>query len=213
MVKTTIFLIRHAKKSNNVKYLFSKEEIAKDLLRPLSMQGILQSQKITELDCLKNIEAIYSSEFSRAVMTAIPLSETTGCSIQVTNAFNERLRRKTQKFELPSDFRLHQMYDIDYKLPDGESRRDVCSRFNKGIFEVLKKYLGKQIAIFTHKTAITMFLMQYCNYQIKNDVSLNYEGNIIFDGKWNGSPEIFKIIFDNQQLIYIEKIDNLCSNT
>ena len=210
MIETTIFLIRHAKKSINTKYLFAKDEKSKDLLRPLSVQGILQAQKIADLDYLKSVDAIFASEFSRAIMTAIPLSEITERSIQITNAFNERLRRSSQQFEIPSDFRMRQMYNIDYKLPDGESRRDVCSRFNNGIFQILKNYSGKQIAIFTHKTAITMFLMQYCEYKIKQDVYLIHKKHMIFEEKWDGSPEIFKVVFHDQQVVNIEKMNNLC---
>lgn len=212
MNNTTIFLIRHAEKSRNTIYLSDKTEREKDLFRPLSVKGMRQAQKIAALDSLKNISAIYSSEFSRTIFTAIPLSEAVNRDIQITNAFNERLRRKNSCYEMPENFRIHQMLDFDYKIPGGESRREVFERFHSGITQILNTYPGKQIAVFSHKTAITMFLMQYCEYQINQDVYMTYNGSTVFSGKWDGSPEIFQITFREKQLITVSKIQNGCTS-
>ena len=55
-----------------------------------------------------------------------------------------------------------------------------------------------------------MFLMQYCEYKIKQDVYLIHKERMIFEGKWDGSPEIFKVVFHDQQVVNIEKMNNLC---
>jgi len=210
MCKTTIYLVRHAHKSNSVQYLSSSDENSIDRLRPLSVKGIQQAENIAKLHCFQGVNVIYSSEYSRAIMTALFLAESCGCQIQVREAFNERLRRKNALVQMPDDFRLKQMRDINYKIGGGESRREVFERFYGGIANILREHRGQTIAIFTHKTAITMFLMNWCDYYIKEDVHLSYNNQVVFSGKWNGSPEIFKMEFNHSIVTDILKVDNLC---
>lgn len=210
MKNTEIYLVRHAHKSNNILYSFPHDLQYEDERRPLSVRGQMEAKQLSLLNCFNDIDIIYSSNYVRAISTAVYLSEKSKCKIHVYSGFGERIRRKDFTIHVPDDFRMKQMEEENYKLYGGESRKEVFTRFYQGILMILKKYPHKKTVIFSHKTAITMLLMNWCDYLLKDDVCLNYKGEPIFRGKWDGTPEIFKLKFDDIKIISISKVDNHC---
>lgn len=212
MKHTEIYLVRHAHKSNNILYSFPLDMQYADEKRPLSVRGQMEAKQLSLLHCFDDTDMIYSSDYVRAMSTALYLAEKLDCKIHIYPGFGERIKRKDRSIYMPDDFRMQQMRDENYKIYGGESRKEVFARFYKGILMILEKNPNKKIVIFSHKTAITMLLMNWCSYVVENDVHLSYNGTPIFDGKWDGSPEIFRLIFDGIELISISKIDNHCDS-
>lgn len=211
MHNTDIFLIRHAKKSNSILFPDSCGLMEIDEKRPLSALGQYQAKKISLLPCLKNLDAVYSSHFVRSISTAIYTSELNCCPINISKAFGERIRQESNSAIIPESFRIKQFVDENYKLINGECRIEVFNRFQNGINEIITKYKGGKVAIFSHKTAITMYLMEWCECIIDDNIHLIYNKKTIMDGQWNGSPEIFHLVYDDFTIVNIEKIDNgLC---
>ena len=79
---------------------------------------------------------------------------------------------------------------------------------DEAITEILKQHENKRIAIFSHAYAITFYLLKYCKLLDVTDEKLKYEFNnkIIFDKRIN-APEVFKLTFDNEELMSIELIE------
>jgi len=83
----TIYLIRHAEKSND------------DRRDPnLSSQGLLRAGKLARFFAGKQLSAIYSSNYKRTLQTAKPAADTVGVGVQLYNPsklaqFAETLKR------------------------------------------------------------------------------------------------------------------------
>ena len=80
-------------------------------------------------------------------------------------------------------------------------------RFYSAILEITKQYNNKKIAIFSHKNAISMLIMEFCVNVIQDRLNCYYNDKLVIDGDWDGTPEIFKIDFENDKLINIQKIN------
>ncbi len=112
----TIYLIRHSgpfveidNYSNGNKILWS--EFNKNMI--LSPKGEENAKKLCNVEELKNISEIYSSNSSRAIETAKYLSELNNLKIKLDDRINER------------DFELKQFNDENYKVGYGESQKEV----------------------------------------------------------------------------------------
>lgn len=204
---TQVYLMRHAQKSKNITYLNNDENfLLKDEKRILSKDGQKQSELITELPFLQDVDIIFSSHYVRAISTVNYLAEKLNKPILINKNFGERIKKGYENIILPPNFRMLQLIDDNYKCDGGESRREVFERFYNALMEIVIKYNGKKILISSHKNAISMLLMNWCENKLSNHLECFYKNKIILNGHWDGSPEIFKLEFENDKLLNIEKI-------
>ena len=76
------------------------------------------------------------------------------------------------------------------------------------IDEILNNEKDKRITIFSHGYAICFYLLQFAELEsidLEKNITLKYKNNIILDKQLN-APEIFKLEFDNKELISIENV-------
>lgn len=211
MDNTQIFLVRHAHKNSSVVWSGNADAKEIDEKRLLSSEGLRQAETLAHLPCFGDVDYIFCSQYARTICTAIPLSEYQNCDIYIRQEFGERVRGSIPENIPLVKFRMKQFLDEDFKLQGGESRKEVYSRFNSGIDKILINCLGKKVVIFSHKTSITMFLMGKCDFSISDDVVLKFNNQDVFNGKWDGSPEIFRLVYDHKRLLSIKKIENGCA--
>ena len=206
-METIIYLIRHSvpfKEHRGVELLIDNllEENKKS---PLSITGEGKAALLSKIDELKDIDIVYSSDYVRAMSTAKYIAFNNNLKVNVDYRFGERIHGVSSWSELPSDFEEKQFSDIDFKMENGESRREVSERFNLALEEILKANLGKKIAIVSHGTAITFLLMKLGEYK---DDSIYFNNEIVMDKSfvWQ-APDIFKLTFEDDSLIKINHID------
>jgi 2,3-bisphosphoglycerate-dependent phosphoglycerate mutase len=126
------------------------------LLRPLTEEGILDTKKVTSTLIDKSISSIYSSPLKRAIDTIKDFAENRELEIKVINDFSERMVG-----EWVEDFKTYsqkQWEEFDFKLPNGESLRQVQERNISALFEVIENNLGRSVAIATHGTALSTII-------------------------------------------------------
>lgn len=72
------------------------------------------------------------------------------------------------------------------------------------LMDVVNKYQDKKIVIVSHATAITFLLMKLGTYQ---DRKIIFNNKILIDEtfKWQ-APEVFKLQFEQNNLISIENV-------
>jgi len=205
-MNTTIYLIRHSIPFNEHKGI----TISKDSLlienekTPLSIKGEELASKYFKNNEFKNINTVWSSNYVRAISTAKYLANYNNQKVNINYLFNERIHGVNNYDELPSNYEELQFNNEDYKIGEGESKKEVQLRMNKAINNLLDEYPGKRIAIITHATAIIFYLSLYCktNYQS----NAYYKDKLFFDGKFN-YLETFKLEFnENKELINIRNI-------
>ena len=186
---TTVYFVRHAQ-SNNY--------IHDDRTRPLTEKGWRDRALVTEFLRDKNIDAVLSSPYKRAVDTVAEFAEQNGLTIETFEGFRER--RCDSDWIDDADFLPfieRQWGDFSYKLSDGECLGEVQERNIAALSEVLARYRDKRIVIGTHGAALSSIINYF-------DRSCGYKDFI----KWLFiTPWAIKMEFEGNECLGMEKID------
>jgi 2,3-bisphosphoglycerate-dependent phosphoglycerate mutase len=182
---TQVYFVRHALPDFSVR---------DDLTRPLTEKGLADSKKVTAALMGKNISAVYSSPSKRAIDTIKNFAEASALEIATMEDFSER--RAGAWVEDFREYSKRQWEDFDYKLPGGESLREVQKRNISALFDALKDNSGKNIAIATHGTALST-MINYFNPGF---------GHADFWAIIDKMPYILCFKFKDKELDSIEKI-------
>lgn len=175
-MKTTIYFVRHAQPDLTVR---------EDRIRPLTAQGLEDAKKVTTALRDRNITSIYSSPFQRTMDTVKDLSNHLGIAIQPVEDFRER--KVGEWVEDFKAFASQQWEDMNYKLIDGESLREVQERNVSALHHVIKRDQGNNVVIGTHGTAFCTIL-HYLNSSYGYDHfcsiadKMPYTVCMVFDG-------------------------------
>ncbi len=194
---TTIYLIRHSipeKKKIRFQRFMSELQLNKRIC--LSEKGREKAKLLLYNPEFKNIDYIYSSECLRAYETAKELSNIINKDIIIDSRFNERLHGNGK---IESDYEEKQFKDETFKLKNGESQVEVRKRMLNGIRDILEKHSGNNIAIFTHSTAMSFLLKEWCD--------IDYLSSYRFNNK-----EFFNGVIDYVQAFKLEFTDNELNN-
>lgn len=209
-MRTIVFITRHSESFRNFFGVYNcfENEQAKNEKNPLSCNGELKAKKLSEYEEFQDIDVVYSSHYVRTMSTAKYIAEKNGIKLNVDERFGERRFGVKSMNKLPKNFSFRQLEDWNYKTLRGESLNQVARRMRLGFMDVLKKNIGKKIMIVSHGTAITTLFDNWCDIKINYAtelVEIYYNGKLIFDGNWE-SPELFKLVFDDNRLVSIENI-------
>lgn len=207
---TKIYLLRHSQPFRKLlgEYNSSDVEQIRNEKNVLSVYGERLAREISEREELQNIDVIYSSHYVRAMCTAKYIAENNNIKLNVDERLGERKFGVNDIAELPSDFFEEQFRNWDYKLEKGESANEVSKRMNEVLLEIINNNKDKTIAIVSHGTAISAMLKTWCNVLLNEEtklIELYFNDKLVFDGNWN-CPELFKLEFDNNNLISISNI-------
>ena len=207
---TTVYIARHSQPLKGLlgDYCVREQEQIKNEKNPLSVFG---EQKAQEMACiweLNNIDVLYSSHYVRAMSTAKYIAENNNIKLNVDERFGERKFGIKTWDDLPQDFFEHQFHDWNYKISNGESLNEVAARMQEALEALLVNYENKRIVLVSHGTALSVMLSKWCTIKLNEAtklIEIYFKDKLVFDGKWS-SPELFKLIFDKDQLVSIENI-------
>ena len=194
---TTIYLIRHSKPLNVNNELNSDCLQMQNEKSSLSIEGEQIAQnKLNNVE-FNNIDAIYSSNYVRAIQTAKYLSNKNNLEINVVSDLGERKFGISSWDELPEQFEMKQLLDENYKLINGESQKEVKERMYLAITNIINSNRNKRIAIFSHATAISYLLKKWCTVEIVNDkMKYSFNGKVLLHDYFDYC-ESFKLEFDD----------------
>ena len=172
----------------------------------MSIEGELDSKKLSENEELKSIDAIWCSNYTRAKQTAKYISKKNNLQYNLDKRLCERKLGNTEdlaKFMNDKETRdpsREQLAFPDFKTRDGESANDTNKRMNEFINEILEKYQETKVAIVCHGGAIKFYLLSYCN--------VNEKLNLEFNGKELdiASPSLLKLSFRGNKLTSLMQI-------
>jgi len=148
---TNIYFVRHCEPD------FSIHE---DLIRPLTQKGQEDSKKVEKVLKNKEIHAIYSSPYKRAIDTVRKLANTLNLEVKTKDDLRERTIAD-QWIDDFNEFVKCQGEDFEYKLSKGECLRQVQERNITALKEILNENKGKNVVIGTHGTALSTILNYY----------------------------------------------------
>jgi len=187
---TTVYFIRHAEADNANR---------NGRNRPLTAKGLADRRLVTEFLQDKNIDAVLSSPFKRAVDTITEYAEKSGLEIELVEDFREQRSSSDMRKDNPNfpQFMIDQWADISYIYSDGESIAEVQERNIAALNNLLIRYKNKTIVIGTHATALTTIINYY-------DRKYGYDG---FMAMVDILPWVAKMEFNENCCIDIQKID------
>ena len=211
---TEVYLIRHSEKYRNFNNIINDDSF--QLFNEkiiLSINGEMLANKLANMEEMSNIDVVFASNYVRSIGTAKYIAYRNKIDVNIDKNFGERIYGINSIDGIMDDFNVKQWNDIDYKLPNGESRRDVTNRMYNALIRVINDYKNKRIAIVSHGTAISFWLDKWCDVFVNynNDNKMNtkivFKNKIIFDNNIS-APCVFKIVFDdNNIIISIENIN------
>lgn len=130
-----------------------------DALRELSPKGLADRALAAGYLRDKGVNAVLSSPYRRAVNTVAPLADALGLPVETVDGFRERaVGDWVEDF---GGYSQRQWADFDYKLPDGESLREVQKRNLKALDEVLERFAGRTVAVGSHGTALSTLIHHF----------------------------------------------------
>lgn len=206
---TTIYLLRHSKSIKSEELMFEDEldEQTQNEKIPLSPIGEEEAKRFSCNKELNNIDAIFCSEYERAISTAKYIATNNNLKLIISKDLNERKIGCANDYS--KNFWVTQFEDENAKSPNGESRKEVTERFTRFINKILEEYKNKRIVLVSHGTAITFLLMNWCelvNVELEKKVRyLTFNGkDVINDNIKN--LELFKLSFDGNTIINVELV-------
>lgn len=134
---------------------------------PLNAYGVRQAQRLANYIRNIGVAVLYSSDLKRAVETANILAEKLGAEPVVDKRLRERnigkwqgLTQKEMQTWYPAEYAQFVADPDGYRVPDGESRKDVRERILEAFNQYLGADKGETIAILSHSTAINALLAE-----------------------------------------------------
>ena len=192
---TTVYFVRHAEADA----YFSDQRT-----RPLTEKGLQDRKLVTTFFQHKNIDAVLSSPFKRAIDTIAEFSDNNGFDVELVEDFQERKGDSGLAWgngDKMSDIKLadikRQWSDFSYTYSDGECYAKVQARNIAALNSVLARYKNKTIVIGTHGISLSMIINYY-------DSAFGFEEfmKMVYITPW-----IVKIKFHGDVCVDIEKID------
>lgn len=161
---TTIYLIRHAQAEANLMRLFHGHvdgqltDYGKECLKPLAAR--FESVKI---------DAVYSSDLTRARMTAAAVAQSHSLPVFTTPQLREIFAGKWEGMKyadckdiFKEQFALFEAADINCRPEDGESIREVAHRMKTAIDNIIAHHKHETVVIVSHGCAIRSYLTLAC---------------------------------------------------
>jgi len=191
IANTTVYFIRHC---------MSDYSVSDTMNRPLTEKGQADRIAVSRFLWDKNISAVLSSPYKRAVDTVSDFAQKAKLKIEIVDDFRERESDSDwdRKNDLYGLFQ-RQWANFDYTISNGETLRTVQLRNIGALSEILKRHEGENIVIGTHGTALATIINYY-------DKSYGYED---FIKMLPICPYAVKMVFDGQRCIDIVQIDIL----
>ena len=184
---TNIYFIRHAEPN------FENHD---DMTRELSAKGLKDRKLVTKFLMDKQIDAVVSSPFKRAIDTVRDFADKNNLKITAIDDFRER-RVDSCWIEDFTSFSKKQWEDFTYKLSDGECLAEVQARNIAALNKLLDDYQDQNVVVGSHGTALSTIINYY-------DKTFGYDG---FHEIRHLMPWVVQFTFGGKELIEIKKYD------
>jgi probable phosphoglycerate mutase len=195
MASMILYLVRHGESAFN-----AEGRIQGQLNTVLSALGRRQSLAIAAAFGGEPIDAIYASPLERALETARPVAEALGLELKTDDRLMEINAGVFQglvwpeiEARYPEAGASWRTQDPDFRIPGGESRRDLMRR-GQAAFTAIRESGHQQAIIVAHGGLICAALKALLDIPAQRNPFMLYNGSISMV-EWNS---IFKLVTLNQ---------------
>lgn len=165
-----LILIRHGKTDWNE---LEKCQGSSDI--PLNKNGIGQAEKLAHSLRNEKLDYIYSSDLSRARVTAEKIADYHNIEINIDHDFREMDQGDFEGLEFKY---IREKYSHVLKewrtnpetliIPGGESLTEVQNRAYKSVMKLLEKHYSKTVLVVSHNLTIVTLICKFSNMSLKN---------------------------------------------
>ena len=159
---TRVSIVRHGETEWN---LADKMQGVSD--SPLTPKGISLAKELGEKLAGMTFSKIYTSDLGRAYDTAKYINEKLGLEIIPEPRLRERNMGIFEghnwayvKEHYPEDFKKAVSEDLEYRIPEGQSKQDYVDMIADFMKFVTEKHPGENILVVTHRGFIDFFMRQ-----------------------------------------------------
>ena len=149
---TQLLVIRHGETAWNAEH-----RIQGHLDIPLSATGVRQAARLAERLANERVNAVYSSELTRAWLTAQPVAERLGLEVIPEPRLRERCFGIFEGLTLDEiarqhteAFRLWRERDPQWAMEGGETGQQLIDRVLDAMHDIAGRHRGQTVAIVTH---------------------------------------------------------------
>ena len=147
---THVYFVRHAQPNN---------ENHDEPTRELTEKGMRDRALVTAFLADKQVDAVLSSPYKRAVDTVAHYADAHGMEIHTIDGFRERGTNGWVKdFEA---FTRSQWADFDFGRENGETLREVQARCIAALRQMMCEYAGQTVVVGAHGTALSCTINHY----------------------------------------------------
>jgi probable phosphoglycerate mutase len=151
-VTTHLLVIRHGETAWNAEH-----RIQGHLDIPLSATGVQQAGRLAERLATERVHAVYSSELTRAWLTAEPLAERLGLEVIPEPRLRERCFGIFEGLTLdeiaaqhPAAFQSWRARDPAWAMEGGETGQQLIDRVLDAMHDIAGRHRGETVALVTH---------------------------------------------------------------
>jgi broad specificity phosphatase PhoE len=180
-----VLLVRHGQTDWNVQGRWQGFEAV-----PLNSDGWGQARALGRYLSGRPVSAIFSSDLPRAWQTATAIGEAVGVEPQpepLWREFNlgifQGYTRDESAITYPAEWQAFQADYWDYRIPNGESRRELQARSYRAWERLLAAKAGPEVVVVSHGGTLKMLLLRlFPDYPNLQSVSIANTSLTIVEG-------------------------------
>lgn len=209
---TTLLVVRHGLSATNKAKVFTGQFDA-----PLDPLGHRQAACTAEyLSETYQIDAIYSSDLSRAMDTARPTAEKFGLPIHAVPEIREldvghwqHLSHTEVEKRYPEEYRQWKLNPGYVQFPGGESYAMMQKRCENAFDRIAAENDGKTVVVFTHGGVLRALVCGWLGYEMSkaHELPLAANASITVVRYKNGRAEVVTMGYDEHLAALYEKPD------
>lgn len=167
---TILYMIRHGQpEACHLNCYYGQMDV------PLSERGRQQSSAVAERLSGVPLDAVYSSDLSRASYLAEQLAEPRGLPVRRVEAFRERSMGRLTGLDRAALERDHgELYKtwladrIHFRMPEAENFEDLEGRVVPAVLELVASFPGRRIALACHAGPIRVMVARVLGMPLEN---------------------------------------------
>ena len=167
----------------------------------LSSKGV--SQSFALLNQLKDrpLSAIYTSTLQRSIVTAQPISNHLGLSIQIQPELDEIafgiLEAKLLFHfdeEMKAEWNRFKDNRFTYRIPDAENYADVANRVQPFSEKLLRDHQGQEVLVVGHRVVNRLLIGMLMKYPVEKVLKIEQTNDMLYLIQKNGEAKIFHYV-------------------
>ncbi len=209
---TRVIIIRHGETEWNLQGRYQGQDNS-----PLTQRGVAQAKAAGQRLAAVHLDAIVSSDLERAVRTADKIA----AAHPETRRFeDERLRerhfgkltamtREEALAKYPEEEKSYLSHDPDYRIPGGESLRDVYDRTAAALDDWAGRFEGKTLCVVTHGGALGQFLRYVLGIPLNHQRAYKFVNCAYTEFTWEAGHWLMHTWGDTHHLAHLGAEDDI----